>query len=796
MAAIVRVAVGVVLCASAFAAKPIPCQYSFTLWNWEEGYRDFAFFCRQVDACQEAGFTLIELGAGWPDCEPEPDTFDFAMVDERADYIRDKGLDIRLRVDVSHWPKWFEPEKFENPDGSIFLPPHGYPSVFSEENRSFQLRFVRELAKHFAGRGYTYTPGFSVHMEVKFAAWNSYEPSARRAFRDWLSGRYGQIENLNRAWGTGLGHFGLVEPPVPESTQGEPDLSPMVHDWILFRERALAEWAHAFAYTVHAEDPSARISVPLGESYRRESAAFANLDYWGYSREADEIVHSYDFFWHGPQGKEQVKTAVATMAGIAQRPIVLEIDGSYAIEHHGYTVQDYREIGNLARDAGAAGIQVTNWGSVDVNAQAWMRKLGHDLRDRAGTSGHSEQPQVLYYVSKWLNYAYREPDESWYDRQFGLFSSLRAAGIPARIVTDENLLHEDFDATTLVIPCAPVIDAPVRERIRALSYGMRVVADQPVGVYTATAKTAGQFGAKIDRLENGFPEDAVALKDVVYGNDRNRVLRVAAAQFHTRFDVAYNTERIIQFLCDAAARHVDVVAFSELALTGYSKREEFGESIDWVAVDEALARIKATCSDLGIYAVIGAPTRDGDSMFCSALTIGPSGEIVDIYEKTYLAGEEWATPGRKFAVFPIDDVQCATFICHDERYPHLVQLRALAGAQLFFYISCESGLRDEHKIDPYRAQIQARAVENGVYIVHANTPARMNDWTAGDTSHGQSRIIAPDGNLLAEASVDGEEMVVADIDLRHARDGGMGAALTSGPPVEWIRQGVELVTGR
>lgn len=123
-------------------------------------------------------------------------------------------------------------------------------------------------------------------------------------------------------------------------------------------------------------------------------------------------------------------------------------------------------------------------------------------------------------------------------------------------------------------------------------------------------------------------------------------------------------------------------------------------------------------------------------------------------------------------------------------------MRALAGAQLFFYISCESGLSDEHKIEPYRAQIQARAVENGVYIVHANTPARMDDWTAGDTSHGQSRIIAPDGNLLAEASVDGEEMVVADIDLRYARDGGMGASLTSGPAAEWIRQGVELVTGR
>lgn len=633
-----RIVFGILCCFGPFAAVSEPVQYSFTIWNWEEGYRDFAFFCRQVDACKAAGFTTIELGAGWPDCEPEPGVFDFTIVDERTAYIGEKGLDVRLRVNVSHWPGWFDLEKFENPDGSVFLPDRGYPSLFNDENRTRQLRFVQELAKHFAGRGYIYTPGFSVHMEVKFAAWNSYEPSARHGFRNWLSGRYGRIDELNRAWGTEFGHIGAIEPPVPESTEGDPDFSPMVRDWILYREQVLADWVRAFAHTVRAEDSSARISVPLGESYRRESAAFANLDYWGYSRAADEVVHSYDFFWHGPERKALVITAVAAMAGITQRPVVLEIDGPHAIEHYGYTVEDYREIGNLARDAGAYGIQVTNWGSVEVATQQWMAELGQDLQNRQDESGSAEEPQVLYYVSKWLNYAYREPGESLYDLQFGLFSELRAAGFSARIVTDENLLEEAFDAKTLVIPYAPLIDAPVRERIRTLSYGMRVIAGGPVGVYTATTRTQGHFGAKIEQLEAGFPTDPNALRAAVNGDGPSRVLRVAAAQFHTRFDVAYNTERIVQFLCDAAARGVDVVAFTEMALTGYTKREAFRQSVDWIAVDQGLARIQATCSDRGIYAVVGAPTRDGDAMFCSALTIGPAGELVDVYEKTYLAG--------------------------------------------------------------------------------------------------------------------------------------------------------------
>lgn len=770
-------------------------QYAFTLWNWEHGYRDMPFFRGQVDACADAGFTLIELGAGWPDCEPEPGVFDFSMIDERVDYIHGKGLKIRLRVDVSHWPDWFEPELFRNPDGTVFLPERGYPSVFSDENRTHQYRFAGELARHFANRGITFTPGFSVHMEVKFAAWNSYEAPARSAFRRWLQGHYGNIGELNRAWGTAFDHFGAIEPPLPEPTSGEPDLSPDVRDWIVFREQALRDWVEGFAHIVRTNDPSARISVPLGESYRREAAAFANLDYWGYSRAADEVVHSYDFFWHGPAGKAHVQTAIAVMKGITQRPVVLEIDGPYASEHFGYTTEDYESIGQMARAAGASGIQVTNWGSVDVRTQDWMRRLGTHLRETVFSADTQTSFPVFYYVSKWLNYSFRESDEWLYDRQFGLMASLRAAGISARVVTDETLLTEPITGGLLLIPYAPVIDAAVRERIRTLSYGMRVLAESPVGRYTTTETTAGQFGAKIERVENGWPSDVEGLTALLRGGGERRTLRVAAAQFHTRFDVGYNTERIIQFLCEAAERDVDVVAFTEMALTGYSKEAAFAETIDWAAVDEGLQRIRESCRANGVCAIVGAPTRDGNSLFCSAIAIESSGEIVDVYEKTYLAGEQWATAGRRFTLFSIRDVQCGTFICHDERYPHLVQLRALAGAQLFFYISCESGLAEEHKIAPYRAQVQARAVENGVFIVHANTPARMEDWSAGDASHGQSRIVAPDGNLLAEGTVDGEELVVADIDLRHAREGGMDAALNAGPAAEWIRQGTALVEG-
>jgi predicted amidohydrolase len=271
------------------------------------------------------------------------------------------------------------------------------------------------------------------------------------------------------------------------------------------------------------------------------------------------------------------------------------------------------------------------------------------------------------------------------------------------------------------------------------------------------------------------------------------VLRVAAAQMLSTFDVDANVRRMEAMLEEARERGVRVVVFPEMALTGYTKSASFREVLNWEALDAGMARLQEACRRLDLYAVVGAPTRDGDRYYCSAVTLGPDGSIVDVYEKIYRAGEAWAEDGRRLSTFEIDGTECGTFICHDERYAPLVQLRALAGAKVFFYISCESGVEEFHKINPYRAQVQARAPENGVFVVHANTPAAANRTGLADVSHGESRVVGPDGNILAEAPVYGEQLVIADLQLARSSGKGLKAALTSGPLAEWMRAGVALV---
>jgi predicted amidohydrolase len=265
-----------------------------------------------------------------------------------------------------------------------------------------------------------------------------------------------------------------------------------------------------------------------------------------------------------------------------------------------------------------------------------------------------------------------------------------------------------------------------------------------------------------------------------------QTLRVAAVQMRSSRDLADNVARIQKVLRERARDGVRVAVFPECALTGYFPDLIPGLSAEQLAGAER--EVARTCREAGIYAVVGTPYRDGDRLFNSATVIDPSGKVLERYHKIQLA-EPWPQPGDHLSVFKVDGVLCSIIICHDERYPELVRLPVLAGARVVFYLSHESGIRAEKKINPYRAQIQARAVENTVYIVHANAPA--NPDTTG--SHGQSRLIAPDGNVIQEASVFGEDVLTGTLDLSKATADNAKRSLTRGPLMGWWEEGVRQV---
>ena len=263
-------------------------------------------------------------------------------------------------------------------------------------------------------------------------------------------------------------------------------------------------------------------------------------------------------------------------------------------------------------------------------------------------------------------------------------------------------------------------------------------------------------------------------------------LKVAVVQMRSSRNLADNLSRITNSISQCAQKGARVVVFPECALSGYF--EDAVTNLSAAQITSAEQQLAEVCRQAGVYGIIGSAWRDGGKLFNSALIIAPSGKVIERYHKNQLA-ERWPEPGDHLSVFKVDDVPCSVIICHDERYPELVRLPVLAGAKVIFYISHESGLHSERKLNPYRAQIQARAVENNVYVVHANAPA--NPDASG--SHGQSRIVAPDGNIPQEASIFEEDVLVATLDLSKATRENAKKSLERGPLRDWWKDGLRRV---
>ena len=261
-------------------------------------------------------------------------------------------------------------------------------------------------------------------------------------------------------------------------------------------------------------------------------------------------------------------------------------------------------------------------------------------------------------------------------------------------------------------------------------------------------------------------------------------LKVAAVQMRSSFDVEKNAAYIVNQLEKLAAEGVQVAVFPECALTGYSTSAAF--KADAVAVTKAEEEIGRVCARRKIAAIVGTVHTAGGKTYNAALVIDSRGEVVERYGKLQLAGEPWATPGNHMALFELEGVLSTVIICHDERYPEFVRLPAMAGARVVYYISHESGMKQEAKLPGYRAQMMARAVENQIHAVAANAPGQLED---NGGSHGQSRIILPDGNILKEASIYGSDVLVETLRIRPGRltrplEGVTGA---------WWQQGLDLL---
>ncbi|RZL90709.1 MAG: carbon-nitrogen hydrolase family protein [Variovorax sp.] len=247
---------------------------------------------------------------------------------------------------------------------------------------------------------------------------------------------------------------------------------------------------------------------------------------------------------------------------------------------------------------------------------------------------------------------------------------------------------------------------------------------------------------------------------------------VACVQLNPGEDRLANIERAAQGVVEAARRGAALVVLPEYATflhgSGGAMRRQGLPETD----DPALPRFRQLARERGIFILIGslALAREDGKLANRSFMISDKGEIIARYDKLHMFDatlpggrviQESAAyaPGTRAVVVDTPWARIGMSICYDVRFPALYRALSQAGAEV---LAVPAAFTKATGTLHWKSLLQARAIENGAYVVAAAT---CGDHPGGHQTFGHAMIVDPNGQVLAEAG-DEPEVICATIDLQ------------------------------
>ena len=272
----------------------------------------------------------------------------------------------------------------------------------------------------------------------------------------------------------------------------------------------------------------------------------------------------------------------------------------------------------------------------------------------------------------------------------------------------------------------------------------------------------------------------------------SRMLTVAAAQLGPvqRDDSrAQVVARMLDLLREASRHGVELVVYPELALTTFFPRwfvDDIAEADHWYErsmPNAATQQLFDTARDLGIGFCIGYALIDDDGHRWNVQTlVERDGSIVATYKKSHIPGHEQHEPDRPFqhaeryyfepssdgfGVWRAFGGLMGMMICNDRRWPETYRVMGLQGVEM---IICGYNTPIHYVPDPSQdilqgfhnaLVMQSGAYQNGTWVVGV----AKGGVEEGVDSLAQSMIVAPSGQIVAQALTSDDELVIARCDL-------------------------------
>lgn len=241
-------------------------------------------------------------------------------------------------------------------------------------------------------------------------------------------------------------------------------------------------------------------------------------------------------------------------------------------------------------------------------------------------------------------------------------------------------------------------------------------------------------------------------------------LRVSLAQINpTVGDLDGNAGKIIEYIKMARVEGADIVAFPEMAVTGYPPEDLLLKPRFLKDSQETLETIQKETK--GITAIVGFV--DGEKEIFNSAAVLHDGELSAVYRKMYLPNygvfdeERYFRRGKEPLIAVLNGVNIGINICEDIWYPEgPTSTQAMAGAEVIININASPFHYGKWNIR--ENMVSARAADNSVAIAYVNTVGGQDDLVFD----GHSMVFSREGKLIARGRSFEEELITVDIEAR------------------------------
>jgi N-carbamoylputrescine amidase len=272
------------------------------------------------------------------------------------------------------------------------------------------------------------------------------------------------------------------------------------------------------------------------------------------------------------------------------------------------------------------------------------------------------------------------------------------------------------------------------------------------------------------------------------GRELPQRFAIALVQMAVGLDPAENVAKAVAGIGEGARRGAKVVCLPELFRSRYFCQREDAAHFDLAesVPGPTTAALSRAARDAGVVVLGPVFERRAAGVYHNSLVVIDSdGTPAGLYRKMHIPDDPsyyekyYFTPGDLgFRAFDTGAGRIGGLICWDQWYPEAARLTALAGASVLFYPTAigwhphEKEAFGRQQRDAWRIVQQGHAIANGLYVASVNRVGHEipEGGGAGIEFWGSSFVCDPMGAVLAQATADREEILVAEVDLGRIED--------------------------